>query len=77
MTSINLDCEICVTTPSGEVLCASRMLRSYKVLLGKNELVANLAILKMHDFNIILGLASCLPSQHEVFRESGDISAGG
>ncbi|KAJ4717071.1 Retrotransposon protein, putative, Ty3-gypsy subclass [Melia azedarach] len=51
-----LDDELCVGTPSGSLLCANEVLRSCKIGIGERILVANLILLPMHDFDVILGM---------------------
>ncbi|XP_060672434.1 uncharacterized protein LOC132803434 [Ziziphus jujuba] len=47
---------MCVATPSGEILCASQVLKSCIVSIDGRDLVANLIILDMQDFDVILGM---------------------
>ena len=51
-----LDCELWVSTPSGVILCAQWVYRSCVINIAGRELVADLILLHMHDFNVILGM---------------------
>lgn len=61
---IPLDCPLLVTTPLGETLLVRDGYHSCKVMVGKVDTVADLMLLEMSDFDLILGmdywLASCL-----------------
>ena len=45
-----------VATPSGVSMCASYVLKSCEVCLGKEKLHADLIILDLFDFDVILGM---------------------
>ena len=51
-----LDCELRVSTPSGVMLCAQWVYRSCVINIVVRDLVANLILLHMHDFDAILGI---------------------
>lgn len=60
--SVKLDCPFLVATPTRDTLLVKEAYRSCKVTIGKMDIVANLMLLDMTDFDIILGmdwLASC------------------
>ena len=51
-----LDCELRVNTPSGVMLCAQWVYRSCVINIVVRDLVADLILLHMHDFDAILGI---------------------
>uniref|UniRef100_A0A2N9H8A8 Reverse transcriptase domain-containing protein n=1 Tax=Fagus sylvatica TaxID=28930 RepID=A0A2N9H8A8_FAGSY len=51
-----LDFELSVDTPSGHVLCTDKMYKSCDVLVSGRELEANLVLLDMYEFDVILGM---------------------
>ena len=54
--SKKLDFDLCVSTPTGSVMCACDVLKSCKVVLGGKTLFVDLIILDMCDFNVIFGM---------------------
>ena len=51
-----LDFELSVDTPSGHVLCTDKVYKSCNVLVSGRELEANLVLLDMYEFDVILGM---------------------
>uniref|UniRef100_A0A2N9GSP6 Reverse transcriptase domain-containing protein n=1 Tax=Fagus sylvatica TaxID=28930 RepID=A0A2N9GSP6_FAGSY len=51
-----LDFELSVDTPSGHVLCTNKVYKSCDVLVYGRELEANLVLLDMYEFDVILGM---------------------
>uniref|UniRef100_A0A2N9G096 Retrotransposon gag domain-containing protein n=1 Tax=Fagus sylvatica TaxID=28930 RepID=A0A2N9G096_FAGSY len=51
-----LDFELCVDTPSGHVMCTDKVYKSCNVLVSRRELEANLVLLDMYEFDVILGM---------------------
>ena len=60
-----LDCELWVSTPLGVILCAQWVYRSCVINIAGRELVADLILLHMHDFDAILGM-DWLSTHHAV-----------
>ena len=60
-----LDCEQWVSTPSGVMLCAQWVYRSWVINIASRDLVADLILLHMHDFDAILGM-DWLSTHHAV-----------
>jgi hypothetical protein len=50
------DFEFSVDTPSGHVMCTNKVYKSCNVLVSGRELEANLVLLDMYEFDIILGM---------------------
>ncbi|XP_077234212.1 uncharacterized protein LOC143876395 [Tasmannia lanceolata] len=51
-----LDVELCVDTPVGGSLITDRICKSCAVKIGDRELPADLVVLEMKDFDVILGM---------------------
>jgi hypothetical protein len=51
-----LDFELSVDTPSGHVMCTDKVYKSCNVLVSGRELEANLVLLDMYEFDVILGM---------------------
>lgn len=51
-----LECGLLVFTPMGKSLEADFVLKDRHVLVGKQKLEANLILLDIHDFDVILGM---------------------
>ena len=51
-----LDFELFVDTPSGHVMCMDKVYKSCNVLVSGRELEANLMLLDMYEFDVILGM---------------------
>ena len=51
-----LDFELSINTPSGHVMCTDKVYKSCNVLVSSRELKANLVLLDMHEFDVILGM---------------------
>ncbi|XP_075650058.1 uncharacterized protein LOC142620587 [Castanea sativa] len=51
-----LDCELWVSTPSGVMLCAQWVYQSCVINIASKDLVVDLILLHMHDFDAILGM---------------------
>ncbi|XP_075670018.1 uncharacterized protein LOC142639764 [Castanea sativa] len=60
-----LDCELWVSTPSSVILCARWVYRSCVIDIAGRDLVADLILLNMHDFDAILGM-DWLSTHHAV-----------
>uniref|UniRef100_A0A2N9GS05 RNA-directed DNA polymerase n=1 Tax=Fagus sylvatica TaxID=28930 RepID=A0A2N9GS05_FAGSY len=56
LESIPLDIELCVDTPVGGVVIASDICKSCVTKIADRELVADLTLLEMKDFDVILGM---------------------
>jgi hypothetical protein len=52
----SLDFELSVDTPYGHVMCTKKVYKSCNVLVFGRELEANLVLLDMYEFDIILGM---------------------
>ena len=52
----SLDFELSVDTPYGHVMCTDKVCKSCNVLVFGRELEANLVLLDMYEFDIILGM---------------------
>ena len=63
MSSELLDCELWVSTPSSVILCAQWVYRSCVINIVGRDLVANLILLNMHNFDAILGMDWLLTHQ--------------
>ena len=62
-----LDCELWVSTPSSVMLCAQWVYRSCVINIVVRDLVADLILLHMHDFDAILGMDS-LSTHHAILE---------
>ena len=51
-----LDFELSVDTPSRHVMCTDKVYKSCNVLVSGRELEANLVLLDMYEFDVILGM---------------------
>ncbi|KAL5570732.1 hypothetical protein UlMin_020329 [Ulmus minor] len=51
-----LDAPFCVSTPAGKILEASSVLKDCPLLIEEHILMADLVVLGIHDFDIILGM---------------------
>ena len=79
-SSALLDFELSVSTPIGDTLMTNLVLKSCIICIEGRELLADLVLLDMHDFDVILGmdwLASYNASVHcfekeVVFRPPGE-----
>jgi hypothetical protein len=56
LESVPLEIELCVDTPVGGVVIASDICKSCVTKIADRELVADLTLLKMKDFDVILGM---------------------
>uniref|UniRef100_A0A2N9IM06 CCHC-type domain-containing protein n=1 Tax=Fagus sylvatica TaxID=28930 RepID=A0A2N9IM06_FAGSY len=56
MTPETLDFELFVDTPSGHVMCTDKVYKSCNILVSGRELEANLVLLDMYEFEVILGM---------------------
>lgn len=56
MVPIKLNCELFVATSSGVSMYASFVLKFCEVCLENEKLHANLIVLDLFDFNVILGI---------------------
>jgi hypothetical protein len=56
LESIPLEIELCVDTPVGGVVIASDICKSCVTKIADRELVADLTLLEMKDFDVILGM---------------------
>ena len=56
MTPETLDFELSVDTPFGHVMCTDKVYKSCNVLVSGRELEANLVLLDMYEFEVILGM---------------------
>ena len=54
--SEKLDFELCVSTPTGNLICACDVLRSCKVVMGGKIFFVDLIVLDMCDFDVIFGM---------------------
>ena len=50
------ECSMVVSLPTGDSLIANRVYRGSKVTIASHEFKANLIVLDIHDFDIILGM---------------------
>ena len=50
------ECSMVVSLPTGDSLIANRVYRGSKVTIASHEFEANLIVLDIHDFDIILGM---------------------
>ena len=50
------ECSIIVSLPTGNSLIANRVYRGSKVTIASHEFAADLIVLDIHDFDIILGM---------------------
>ena len=50
------ECSIIVSLPTGNSLIANRVYRGSKVTIARHEFEADLIVLDIHDFDIILGM---------------------
>ena len=60
-----LDCELWVSIPSDVILCTQWVYRNCVINIASRELVADLILLNMHDFDAILGM-DWLSTHHAV-----------
>ena len=51
-----LGVDLCVATPSGDLMCATNVVKSCKIEIGDKVLQADLIILNMYDFDVIFGM---------------------
>ena len=54
LTSL-LQFDMLVSTPIGKSFLATRVVKNYSIVIGGRELLVDLILLKLHDFDIILG----------------------
>jgi hypothetical protein len=52
----DFDFELSIDTPSGHVMCTDKVYKSCDVLVSGRELEANLVLLDMYEFDVILGM---------------------
>ena len=51
-----IDVDLCMDTLIGSTLIVNHTCKSYRVVIEDRELIADLMVLDMHDFDVILGM---------------------
>ena len=61
----SLGYDICVSMPAGDVMVVNTVLKDCVVIMGDVSLEVNLVVIKLKDFDVILGM-DCLSQNHAV-----------
>ena len=56
MPVASMDFDLIVATPMGDSVMTSKMLRGCLVMIGYKEMLVDLVLLDLQDFNVILGM---------------------
>ncbi|XP_077223413.1 uncharacterized protein LOC143857026 [Tasmannia lanceolata] len=56
LPSVPMDHDLCVSTPVGKDLMTDRISKTCPIRIGDKELLADLILLELYDFDVILGM---------------------
>ena len=75
ITPEHLETKFSVTIPSGDVMSSTRILKSCQILIDGQEMFADLMIIRIKDFDVVLNeLVIEIQSQYRLPQENSSFS---